>query len=124
MSLGSAAFGAKVQSGHISDKTMTIALEYRDVLHHMQKESANEFIQEMCALLAVVNRLEEYVSLLDERKAEVIRQFYFERNSWSDLEKIMHRDKRSLQNWRNQALDELAEMYSYLEGIKSKVAVC
>ena len=49
--------------GHISNKTMYIALNYQEKMEHMNEESANEIAECLLKLETEQNRLRHYVSL-------------------------------------------------------------
>ena len=59
--------------GHISNKTMYIALNYQEKMEQMNEESANEIAECLLKLETEQNRLRHYVSLLEKREAEVLR---------------------------------------------------
>ena len=120
LSLGSPNYGGGTQSGFISDKTMAIALEYRNISRRMKTEAVNEIMREMRAVEADIERLEQYVSLLDIQKANIIRQYYFSKKSWDELEEQLHINRRTLQRHRNTAVNELVSMYSYITGFEKK----
>jgi len=120
LSLGSAEFGNKVQNGHISDKTMAIALTYRNASAQLEKDAVNEIWRDARAIELELERLEQYVSALQEQKASIIRQYYFERKSWDELDLQFGMHKRTLQRLRDSAVDELASMYSYIAELEKK----
>ena len=68
--------------GHLSDKTMAIALQYKNIKEDMEIEMFSAIRRELNMLEVELSRLERYVSLLDKPKADVIRLLYFERKSW------------------------------------------
>lgn len=103
--------------GHISDKTMQIALSFRDKTERMNCDTLIDIDQELEILQTRIEKLDFYVSQLDERQAEVIRGHYFEGKSWADLQKQLHISSRTLSNRRNGGLDALAAMGEYLEKV-------
>lgn len=107
------------RNGHISNKTMMIALQYRDVMQRINSDAIIQITQELHALEAEVARLERYVSLLTRRQQEVIRLYYFEGNNWTVLEDRLHLARRTLFKHRDEALDELAAMFQFIEQVKS-----
>lgn len=64
-----------------------------------------------------IDKLDFYVSQLEEKQAEVIRGHYFEGKSWADLQKKLHISSRTLSNRRNGGLDALIAMGEYLEKV-------
>ena len=104
-------------SGHISDKTMQIALSFRDKTERMNCGTLLDIDQELEILQTRIDKLDFYVSQLDEKQAEVIRGHYFEGKSWAHLQKKLHISSRTLSNRRNGGLDALIAMGEYLEKV-------
>lgn len=109
--------GSQHGMGMIPDKTMTTAMQYRKMALRQNNETISQIIRELLPLEEETERLERFVSLLSERQKLVIQGHYFEGRSWSEIEAETKRSKRSLTNERNHALDALASMYQFLEGI-------
>ena len=101
---------------------MAIALEYHNISRQMKEEAISGIMREMRAIEDEMERLEQYVSLLDTQKADIIRQHYFEQMSWDKLEERLHINKRTLQRRRNTAVNELISMYSYIAGFEKNTA--
>lgn len=104
-------------SGHISDKTMQIALSFREKADRMNSDTILDIDQELSILRTRIEKLDFYVSQLEEKQAEVIRGHYFEGMSWVDLQKKLHISSRTLSNRRNNGLDALIAMGEYLEKV-------
>lgn len=104
-------------SGHISDKTMQIALSFREKADRMNCDTLLDIDQELNILRTRIEKLDFYVSQLDGKQAEVIRGHYFEGKSWADLQKELHISSRTLSNRRNSGLDALIAMGEYLEKV-------
>ncbi len=104
-------------SGHISDRTMQIALSFREETDRMNCDTILDIDQELSILQTRVNKLEFYVSQLEEKQEEVIRGHYFEGMSWANLQKNLHISSRTLSNRRNGGLDALIAMGEYLEKV-------
>ena len=64
--------------------------------------------------------LEKYVSFLDEMKSSIIIRYYFKGLSWDDMEVQSGMNKRTLQRYRDSAVDQLASMYSYMAELENK----
>lgn len=111
---GATPFGGGAHHGYVSDKTMKIALEYHNVSRRISNYAVGEIMLEYGAIESEIERLEKYVSLLDEPKSTIIRQYYFDKKTWDYLEEGLHATKSTLQRYRNSAIDELANMYSYI----------
>lgn len=99
--------------GHISDKTLYIALNYQERMERINAETANEIAQRLLELEAEQDRIRYYVSLLDKREAEVLRLFYFEGYSWEETAKRSGVVLRSIYKIKNKAIDHLAELFAY-----------
>lgn len=65
--------GLDHSAGHISNKTLYIALNYEEQAERMNAESAHEIAKELFALECEQRRLTYFIGLLDKRQAEVIR---------------------------------------------------
>lgn len=80
-------------AGHISNKTLYIALNYEEQAERMNAESAHEIAKELFALECEQRRLTYFIGLLDKRQAEVDSSGVCGRNShegsgcqlWLDL---------------------------------------
>ena len=105
-------------AGFISDKTMRIATQFRDKKERLNQEAVMEIAQELHAVERQISKLEFYVSQLEEKQAEVIRGYYFEGKTWGELQQEMHLSPRTLIKRRDDGLDGLASMYSYLGQVK------
>ena len=73
-----------------------------------------EIAQELHAVERQISKLEFYVSQLEEKQAEVIRKYYFEGKTWPELQQEMHLAPRTLIKRRDDGLDALADIYTYL----------
>ena len=120
LSIGERALENGGKSNRISDKTMTIALQYQDAAQRINIETINAIMLELRTLETDVERLEHYISLLDKKLANVINLFYFENKTWPDLEKELHLSKRTLMHQRDEAVAALVSMYSYINKLKGK----
>ena len=104
--------------GHPSDKTLAIASRYRGIKNRMESEALGDIWRELRLFEVEVARLEHYVSLLPDMEGEVIKSIFFERKSWAETQGAMMVSEKTLSRHRKRAIDELAMMYSYLDGIK------
>jgi len=104
--------------GHISDKTMYIALNYQERMERLNTENMNEISKRLLALEAEQDRIRFYVSRLDRREAEVIQSFYFEGHSWEETAKKVGVALRTVHKIKNCAFNQLAEWYSYMADLR------
>ncbi len=103
--------------GHISNKTMQIALNFREEADRMNYETVMEIDQELIGLRSRVEKLDFYIAQLDRKQAEVIRKYYFEEKTWPELQKEMHASSRTLVKRRDDGLAALVAMGQYLKGV-------
>lgn len=113
MSLGHGDNMGGSSRGHISNKTMYIALNYQEQMEHMNAEAANEIAQQLLALESEQDRIRYYISLLDKREAKVIRSFYIESRPWEEIAQEIGVALRTVHKIKNRAIDHLAELYAY-----------
>ena len=77
-----------------------------------------EIARELHSVERQLSKLEFYVSQLEEKQAEVIRKYYFEGKTWGELQREMHLSPRTLLKRRDDGLDALVSIYSYLGQVK------
>lgn len=58
--------------GHVSDKTLYIAMNYRQKANEVNAEISGEISAKLLELEHKKNRIEYYVGMLDSRKAEIL----------------------------------------------------
>ena len=98
-------------NGHVSDKTMYIALNYQDRGDRMNTEAENEIAQRLLELEAVQDQLRYYVSLLEKREEEVLRLTYFKGFSQDSISKLLGVVSRTMRRIKKEAVMKLAKMY-------------
>lgn len=103
--------------GHVSDKTMYIALNYQERINRMNTEATNEIAQRLLELEGEQDRLRYYVSLLEKREADALRLFYFEGCSWEETAKEIGVVLRSVYKLKSKAINHLADLYVYTTGL-------
>ena len=101
--------------GHISDKTLYIAMNYQQRTENANHETRTEIVSQLVELEDQQERLSYYVSLLKFRHAELLRLLYFEGHSQEECAKKLDITARTVRRIKNDAIDELAEMYSFAE---------
>lgn len=120
LSLGSLAYNNNnSKGGYISDKTMMITLNYPDIAPKMNNETIVQIRHELRVIEEEVDRLEHYLSLLDQQQANILRLYYFEGRTWPELVQEFYISRRSLQNLRDQGVNELASMYQLISDMKA-----
>lgn len=103
--------------GHISDKTLYIALNYQNKVHKLNADLKNEIVDQLMELEEEQGRLEYYVSLLVKRHAAVIRLFYFQGLSQDEVAKELDIVSRTVRRIRDEAVDKLVELYSFTKDL-------
>lgn len=105
--------GSARNSGYISDKTMYIALNYREQAEKPNASTKDEIVAQLVKLEQEQNRLKYYVSLLDTREREVIQLAYFSQYSWGEASKKLGVTSRTARRTRDQAIAKLTRMYDF-----------
>lgn len=108
--------------GHISDKTYYVALNYLERTADLDAECISIITEQLEALEMRVNRLKHCVKQLRPHHKQVIVGLYFDEKNFRMLSSEMHVSERTIQRYRDAAIDELAEMYEILcvAGIKTE----
>ena len=106
--------------GHISDKTLYIALNYQEQIQKASGASKSEIADQLMELENIQRRLVYYVSLLDKRQAELLELLYFEGYSQEECAAKLGIATRTVRRIREDALDGLTELYSFAEGFAAR----
>ena len=112
MSLPSLTSGEKVAD---SKAVPDVALSYKRTAERMNAETLEELASAYMNLWREHDRLQHYIGLLDERQGRVLQLYYFESYVWTDVAKTMHMTVRTAQRIRQQAVDELAKLYAFVD---------
>ena len=104
--------GTTRSKGHISNKTLYIALNYQEQTDKLNSESKTDLINRLVVLEHEQDRLVYYVSLLDKRQAGVVRRFYFDTCSLEEIAAEIGVSLRTVCKIKSRAIDSLADMYS------------
>ena len=105
--------GSGHASGHVSDKTLYIALNYRDKADALNADVLSDTAARLTELEQEQDRLVYYVSLLDKRQTDVIRLSYFESLNQAEVADELGLGIRSVQTIKAQAINALTEMYAF-----------
>ncbi len=106
--------------GHISDKTLYIALNYQEQIQKASGASKSEIADQLMELENIQRRLVYYVSLLDKRQAELLEHLYFEGYSQEECAAKLGIATRTVRRIREDALNNLTELYSFAEGFAAR----
>lgn len=120
MSLGHSDGMGGGSKGHISNKTMYIALNYQERMERMNTEATNEIAQRLLELETEQDRIRYYVSLLEKREAKVIRMTYFEGINQDETAQSLGIVPRTMRRIKKEAIAKLAEMYAFAEQSKDE----
>lgn len=105
--------GLDHSAGHISNKTLYIALNYEEQAERMNAESAHEIAKELFALECEQRRLTYFIGLLDKRQAEVIRLVFVDGIPTKEVAVSFGLTYRTIDRIKRTAIENLAEMYAY-----------
>lgn len=120
--------GLDHSAGHISNKTLYIALNYEEQAERMNAESAHEIAKELFALECEQRRLTYFIGLLDKRQAEVIRLVFVDGIPTKEVAASFGLTYRTIDRIKRTAIENLAEMYAKWENfykvIKRAMIAC
>ena len=102
--------------GHISNKTLYIALNYQDKAKRANAEAIDDIAIRLNELEQQQKRLSHYLDLMEEEYATILRAFYFENKSTEDIAQMLHIHPRTVFKRKERALDRLCEMYAFTAG--------
>ena len=103
--------------GHVSNKTLYIALNYRDKTNRANAEARDEIAFRLNELEQRQARLNHYINLLDENEAAVIRMTYIEGLSNEQIASVCNTTKRTITARRHKAIEHLCEMFDYMRDL-------
>lgn len=105
--------GLGQSKGHISNKTLYIALNYEEQAERLNSATISEIANELFELEQRQKKLQFYVALLEKRQAEVIRLLYVELVSPKKVADILGVAYRTVERIKKGAIENLAAMYAY-----------
>ena len=108
--------GEAHSSGTVSNKTLYIAMNYQQEAERLRSEAVEEIISRLITLEQTVNKLEYYISLLQDEEQKLIRLYYFEHSPLLDLVDIFNVSIWSVRKLRDSAIEHLTLMYNYVQG--------
>lgn len=107
--------GVGAPTGYVSDKTFYIAANYQEKAEQLNRERTSSISGELLPLEQKLSRLEYCVSQLDASLAGVIRGLYFKGQDQKSLAMDLHISERTVQRYRDSAVQELVTMYETLQ---------
>ena len=100
-------------TGHISNKTLYIALNYRDRSDYANNDVCNEIAIQLNELERKLDRLHYYLGLLSSEDREIIQMAYIENMSNEKIAERIGIHIRTVFKRRMKAIDHLCEMYAF-----------
>lgn len=109
--------GASIPVGKMFDKTSNVALQYRDLTEKLNGETKASVLNQLCPLKARKERLDRCITLLSPVDNRVITGIYIQKKTIKDLALELHVSERTIQRYRDNAIDELVSMCELLEQV-------
>ena len=106
--------------GHISNKTMYIALNYRQETERLNSDASDEIMAELLKLENEVDRLDFYLGLLEAQHRGAVTGFYRDGLTLQQTAERVNVSLWNVRRLRDEAVAELAEMYecTQRDGVK------
>lgn len=99
--------------GHISNKTLYIALNYQERAEQANGKTVDEIATKLFELERERERLLHFISLLMPRQEKIIRLCFFEQKPYEEVANELGISVRTVQALRKKAIDTLCEMYGF-----------
>lgn len=109
--------GSTVSLDNKFDKTASVALQYRDLTTKINEDTKLTVVNQLLSLKMQKERLDRCISLLSSANNTVITGMYIHEKTIKDLSLELHVSERTVQRYRDNAIDELVSMYELLEQI-------
>mgnify|MGYP001026264291 FL=1 len=103
--------------GHVSDKTLYIAMNYRQKANEVNAEISGEISAKLLELEHKKNRIEYYVGMLDCKKAEIIRLCFFKGMTIEEAAEKLDVSAKTAQNAKKKALEDLTELFALTSNV-------
>ena len=101
--------------GHISNKTLYIALNYEEQAERLNASATKEIADKLFELEQRQKKLMYYITLLEKRQADVVRLIYIEKLSMKEVAERYGLTCRTIDRIKKEAVESLADMYAYSE---------
>jgi len=109
-----------IRGSGVSDKTMRIAMSYRETAQRLNSSVILEIRRELQALEWEIDRLDFYMGFLSQEEQDILRLYYIEKQPWRVIEKKTGFSRRTLVRRRSDAIDRLTQMYGYTSAYREK----
>ena len=117
MALGHGAGSGGHTEGHISDKTLYIALNYQSKVDKLNADTKEDIVVQLVELEQEQKRLEYYVSLLNKRQRTLIQAIYFDECTLDKVADQLGVASRTIRTIKRAALEQLINMYEFVKDI-------
>ncbi len=107
--------GASRSKGHVSNKTLYIALNYHEKAESLNLNTVDEISSQLVELEQIQARLDHCISLLDKRQKKLVQALYTDRLSMKETEKMLGRSAKTVRKLRDDTVDTLAKMYDFVK---------
>lgn len=104
--------------GHISNKTLFIALNYQDKAREANEGAKMEIAIQLAKLEKQQERLLYYIGLMDEQDAELIRLTYMDGLDNDQIAAKLGVTVRTVRTRRAKAIDLLCELFAYTANLQ------
>ena len=104
----------------VSDKTHYVALNYQAKAMRANEETLSEIVLELSKLEKQQDRLLYYISLMEERYAEVIRMTYINGMDNDQIAAKLGVSVRTVRSRRSKAIDLLCDMFAFTASVQLK----
>lgn len=105
----------RVDSSIISNKTLDIALNYKQKHQALKTQALSEIDLRVRLIDNALRRLEFYVDGLEAYQASILRDYYFEGYTWRDLQDLRGVTYKTLIRHRDNGVKALVTRYHSLE---------
>ena len=109
--------GTGKTTGHISNKTLYIALNYQEQAEKTNDKTIDEIASRLFELEREHDRLRHFVSLLETKYETAIRLCYFEQKTSEEMAVGMGVSVRTALAIKKQAIEALCDIYCFAEGL-------
>lgn len=110
--------GTAHSPGHVSNKTLYIALNYQEQADRLNAGVVDEIAKQLVAMEREQERLRYYVSMLEPDEMLTIQYFYFQNRTWHEIAKKINVARRTVYKIKGRAIDHLAKLYEFTEDLK------
>ena len=110
--------GEHVKSSGTSDKTATIAINYKEEQQRLARDMVGPIVKEIYKLEDELRFFDYAVGMLPGRLPQVIRCLVENEDDWETTMRKLDISKRTLQRDRRKAINKLEEMYRLFDELQ------